>query len=156
LVIPFFENYPIYGAKFLDFQAFCQGITIIKNKEHLTQQGLDRLKDLAYSYEYLQKILMYILFFNFEKVCRGSMRIDLLLYCYVLGKPYIKFIHILNNLNKMNKKILCFFYILPLWVFYILKKGVNQQETLGNLSVLRLNYLTSDEGLFRGHTQYNL
>jgi hypothetical protein len=49
LVIPFFENYPIYGAKFLDFQAFCQGITIIKNKEHLTQEGLDRLKDLAYS-----------------------------------------------------------------------------------------------------------
>ena len=46
----------------------------------------------------------------------------------------------------MNKKILCFFYILPLRVLYVLKKRVNQQETLRNLSVLRLNYLTSDEG----------
>jgi len=49
LIIPFFEKYPIYGAKLLDFQDFCQGITIIKNKEHLTQQGLDHLKDLAYN-----------------------------------------------------------------------------------------------------------
>ncbi|KAG0632701.1 homing endonuclease [Tuber brumale] len=41
IVIPFFEKYPMYGAKYLDFQSFCKG--------HLTQQGLDQLKDLAYS-----------------------------------------------------------------------------------------------------------
>jgi len=51
IVIPelFFEKYPIYGAKYLDFQSFCKGISIIENKGHLTQQGLDQLKDLAYS-----------------------------------------------------------------------------------------------------------
>nr|YP_009663714.1 hypothetical protein [Dactylella tenuis]QCW06851.1 hypothetical protein [Dactylella tenuis] len=69
---------------------------------------------------------MYILFFNPE-VCRGLMRINLLLYCYVLEIPYIKFIHILMILNKMNKKILCFLYFA-----YVIKKGVNQQETLTN------------------------
>jgi LAGLIDADG endonuclease len=49
IVIPFFEKYPMYGAKNLDFLSFCKGISIIKNKGHLTQQGLDQLKDLAYS-----------------------------------------------------------------------------------------------------------
>jgi hypothetical protein len=29
IVIPFFEKYPIYGAKYLDFQSFCMGIFII-------------------------------------------------------------------------------------------------------------------------------
>jgi hypothetical protein len=49
IVIPFFEKYRIYGAKYLDFQSFCKGISIIENKGHLTQQGLDQLKNLAYS-----------------------------------------------------------------------------------------------------------
>ena len=44
----------------------------------------------------------------------------------MLGLPYIKFIYILNILNKINKKILCF--ILEKKLFII--KGVNQQETL--------------------------
>jgi hypothetical protein len=46
----------------------------------------------------------------------------------MLELPYIKFIYILNILNKINKKILCF--ILETKVFII--KGVNQQETLYN------------------------
>lgn len=49
LVIPFFEKYPLYGAKYLDFQSFCKGISIIENKGHLTQLGLDQLKELSYS-----------------------------------------------------------------------------------------------------------
>jgi hypothetical protein len=44
----------------------------------------------------------------------------------MLGLHYIKFIYILNILNKINKKILCF--ILEKKLFII--KGVNQQETL--------------------------
>lgn len=48
LVIPFFEKYPIYGAKHLDFLDFCKGVSILKNKGHLTSKGLEELRDLAY------------------------------------------------------------------------------------------------------------
>ena len=49
IIIPFFKNYPLYGAKSLDFQSFCQGVSIIEKGGHLTQEGLDKLKLLAYS-----------------------------------------------------------------------------------------------------------
>jgi hypothetical protein len=48
----------------------------------------------------------------------------------MLGIPYIKFIHILSLLNKMNKKILCF--IKNILIFFI--KGVNQQETFNYIN----------------------
>jgi hypothetical protein len=48
IVIPFFEKYPIYGAKLLDYKDFCKGVSIMKNKGHLTSEGLSQLKDLAY------------------------------------------------------------------------------------------------------------
>lgn len=47
-VIPFFDNYPLYGAKYLDYKDFCKGISIIEKKGHLTLEGLSQLKDLAY------------------------------------------------------------------------------------------------------------
>lgn len=49
IIIPFFIKYPMYGAKSLDFNSFCLGVSIILRKEHLTKEGLDKLKDLAYS-----------------------------------------------------------------------------------------------------------
>jgi len=47
-VIPFFDNYRLYGAKYLDYKDFCKGISIIEKKGHLTLEGLSQLKDLAY------------------------------------------------------------------------------------------------------------
>lgn len=47
IVIPFFEKYPLYGAKFLDYKDFCKGVFIMENKGHLTSEGLSQLKDLA-------------------------------------------------------------------------------------------------------------
>ena len=47
IVIPFFERYPLSGSKNLDFKDFSKGIQIIKNKAHLTSEGLAELKDLA-------------------------------------------------------------------------------------------------------------
>jgi hypothetical protein len=44
----------------------------------------------------------------------------------MLEQPYIKFIYILNFLNKINKKILCFVVEFLLCT----TKRVNQQETL--------------------------
>lgn len=55
IVIPFFHNYPLYGAKFAFFQSFCKGVSIIERKEHLTQEGLDQLKLLTYSMNTFRK-----------------------------------------------------------------------------------------------------
>nr|YP_010608751.1 hypothetical protein PNX16_mgp020 [Drechslerella dactyloides]WAN89831.1 hypothetical protein [Drechslerella dactyloides] len=48
IVIPLFEKNSIYGAKNLDFLDFCKGVHIMKNKGHLTLEGLNELKNLAY------------------------------------------------------------------------------------------------------------
>jgi hypothetical protein len=55
-IIPFFKKYSIYGAKSLDFQFFCQGVAIIEKKGHLTPDGLDQLKLLAYSMNTYRKL----------------------------------------------------------------------------------------------------
>lgn len=47
IVIPLFEQHPFYGAKSLDFKDFCAGMDIIKNKGHLTKEGIDRIIELA-------------------------------------------------------------------------------------------------------------
>jgi hypothetical protein len=47
IIIPLFEECPIYGAKYQDFLDFAQGIHIIKEKGHLTQEGLNELKGLS-------------------------------------------------------------------------------------------------------------
>lgn len=49
IVIPLFEKYPLYGAKLSDFLDFCKGVYIIKDKGHLTPEGLKALNDLAYA-----------------------------------------------------------------------------------------------------------
>jgi hypothetical protein len=48
LILTFFINYPIYGAKYLDYLDFCKGVLIIKERGHLTPEGLNELKNLAY------------------------------------------------------------------------------------------------------------
>ena len=45
-IIPLLKKYPIYGVKALDFSDFCKASKIILNKEHLTLQGLDKIKNL--------------------------------------------------------------------------------------------------------------
>lgn len=48
-VLPLFQNNPIYGAKGEDFLDFSKGISIIRDKGHLTPEGLKKLKDLSYA-----------------------------------------------------------------------------------------------------------
>lgn len=45
-VIPFFENHPIMGVKNEDFLDWCKAAKMIKNKEHLTIDGLNQLKQI--------------------------------------------------------------------------------------------------------------
>lgn len=45
-IIPLFKDYPIHGIKSKDFQDFCEAARLIKAKEHLTREGLNRLKQI--------------------------------------------------------------------------------------------------------------
>lgn len=45
-IIPFFEKYSIRGSKYLNYLYFKQAAFIIKNKEHLTKEGLDKIIQL--------------------------------------------------------------------------------------------------------------
>lgn len=46
IVIPFFKNMPLQGAKSNDFADFCKAVEIMKVKGHLTNEGLDQLRKL--------------------------------------------------------------------------------------------------------------
>jgi len=43
-IVPFFKNYPILGSKSLDFSDWNQVIELMKNKAHLTKEGLEQIK----------------------------------------------------------------------------------------------------------------
>jgi hypothetical protein len=43
IIIPYFEKYPLQGTKKLDFINFCQVAELMKNKTHLTNEGLSQI-----------------------------------------------------------------------------------------------------------------
>jgi LAGLIDADG endonuclease len=45
-IIPFFIKYPIIGIKYKDFLDFCKVKEFMKNKEHLTLNGLEEIKEI--------------------------------------------------------------------------------------------------------------
>ena len=46
-IIPFFKKYPILGVKALDFADWCNVAEIIKDKKHLTEEGLEKIKKIT-------------------------------------------------------------------------------------------------------------
>ena len=44
IIIPFFEKYSILGVKLDNYKDFCKIAKLIKNKEHLTEKGLEEIK----------------------------------------------------------------------------------------------------------------
>ena len=42
-IIPFFDKYPLIGAKYQDYLDFCKVADLIKNKVHLTSEGLNEI-----------------------------------------------------------------------------------------------------------------
>jgi hypothetical protein len=46
IIIPFFKKYPIQGIKKLDFQDFCLVAELMKEKKHLTSEGLSLIKKI--------------------------------------------------------------------------------------------------------------
>lgn len=47
VIIPFFNTYLIEGCKSLDFADFCKIAYIIRDKAHLTEEGIIKIKELA-------------------------------------------------------------------------------------------------------------
>jgi hypothetical protein len=45
-VIPFFLEHPILGIKFQDFHDFCLAAEIMKEKRHLTIEGLNEIREI--------------------------------------------------------------------------------------------------------------
>ena len=45
-IIPFFKKYPILGVKALDFADFCKAAELMKNKAHLTKDGLEQIRKI--------------------------------------------------------------------------------------------------------------
>ena len=45
-IIPFFKKYPIIGSKSLDFYDFEQVAKLMENKKHLTEEGLDKIRQI--------------------------------------------------------------------------------------------------------------
>ncbi len=43
-IIPFFEKYPILGVKSENLKDFCKVAELMKNKEHLTVEGLEKIR----------------------------------------------------------------------------------------------------------------
>jgi hypothetical protein len=46
-IIPHFSKYPLRGTKYLDFLSFKEAFYIIESKEHLTEEGINRLYVLS-------------------------------------------------------------------------------------------------------------
>lgn len=45
-IIPFLKNYPLEGVKSLDFDDWCLVARIMKDKKHLTPEGLEEIKQI--------------------------------------------------------------------------------------------------------------
>lgn len=45
-IIPFFQKYPIEGVKAKDFEDFCRVAEMMKEKRHLTPEGLEQIKKI--------------------------------------------------------------------------------------------------------------
>jgi len=45
-IIPFFKKYPLQGKKRRDFEYFCKASEIFLSKEHLTKEGIEKLRGI--------------------------------------------------------------------------------------------------------------
>lgn len=47
-IIPFFKQHPLQAKKLQSFETFCLAAEIIKAKEHLTKEGIDKIRALKH------------------------------------------------------------------------------------------------------------
>ena len=46
IILPLFINHPIQGIKYFDYLDFLKAVEIIKDKQHLTLEGLEQIKKI--------------------------------------------------------------------------------------------------------------
>lgn len=46
IIIPFFEQNPLYGVKHLDYLDFCKIVKLMFEKKHFTLEGLDQIHEI--------------------------------------------------------------------------------------------------------------
>jgi hypothetical protein len=46
IIVPLFNNHPLIGNKKFYFLDFCKIVSLVKNKEHLTLEGLESIKQI--------------------------------------------------------------------------------------------------------------
>lgn len=56
-ILPLFDNHPIQGVKALNYLDFKKVVHLIYNKEHLTEQGLSKIKSIKLNMNSLRKVL---------------------------------------------------------------------------------------------------
>ena len=49
VILPFFDNYPVQGVKSLDFFDFSRIISLVNNKEHLTENGFKKIQKIVFN-----------------------------------------------------------------------------------------------------------
>jgi hypothetical protein len=54
-IIPFFDQYPIIGVKALDYANFKTVAELMRNKEHLTESGLEKIRKIKAEMNTLRK-----------------------------------------------------------------------------------------------------
>jgi hypothetical protein len=45
-ILPFLEKFPLHGHKLLNYKDFKQVVKLMKSKDHLTKEGLIRIKEI--------------------------------------------------------------------------------------------------------------
>ena len=45
-IIPFFKKYPIIGIKSKDFKDFCTVVNMMKDKKHLSFEGIEQIRKI--------------------------------------------------------------------------------------------------------------
>jgi len=54
-IIPFFEKFPLVGAKLKDYEDFKKAAVLVKSKAHLTSVGLEDIKNIKAGMNSLRK-----------------------------------------------------------------------------------------------------
>lgn len=56
IIIPFFDKYPIHGVKSLDYINFKEIALLIKEKDHLSIEGIEKIKRIKSNMNKFRKI----------------------------------------------------------------------------------------------------
>jgi hypothetical protein len=45
-IISFFNKYSLHGAKLVEYIDFCKVVNLMNNKEHITREGVQKIRDI--------------------------------------------------------------------------------------------------------------